>query len=205
MAHMKEGADLRILVDTIKDPRDFAELVHLAMATDRTVDVTGNSIHHAHPKVAGVINSWKPGFREHPELARVHYSQDFFERVKALKAQGYQVIGTSPNFGDSLFESNFSKGKQVVVFGTEVGGLSKAKIGVLDKVVRVPMTGETRFYTLRTVIPVVVHEMLRQKGFFGKPRSRLGAKMVHWRRLAAAKLVRGKKFSNLFRRRTPSA
>ena len=164
---------MRILVDTIKDPRDLAELVHLSIATNLQVDITGNSIRHDHPKVAGIIDSWFPGFRKNPQLAHVNYSQDFFSRVEELKKQGYEIVGTSPNYGESIFQTNLSKGKQVVVFGTEVGGLSKVKMKTIDKVVRVPMLNNTRFYTLRAVVPVIVHEILRQKGFFG-PAKRKG-------------------------------
>ncbi|MDD4984055.1 MAG: TrmH family RNA methyltransferase [Candidatus ainarchaeum sp.] len=165
---LKKDTDLRILVDTIKDPRDLAELVHLSIATNRTLDITGKSIRHDHPKVSGIISSWFPEFKSSSPSININYTDDFFDKVKALKKAGYTIVGTSPNFGQSIFKTDFSKGKYVIVFGTEVGGLSKAKIAALDNIVSVPMLNQTKFYTLHTVIPVVVHEILRQKGFFGR-------------------------------------
>ena len=167
---MNSKNDLRLLVDTIKDPRDMAELVHLVLATNQNVEVTGNSITHSHPKVAGQVNSWKPGFRQSPTMTHVHYSQSYLDKVRQLKAEGYIIVGTSPNHGSSIFETDLSKGRHVLVFGTEVGGLSREKMAVVDKMVKVPMLNETRFYTLRVIIPIIVHEVLRQKGFFGRPR-----------------------------------
>jgi len=164
----QSDVDLRILADTIKDPRDLAELVHLSIATNRAVYITGKSIRHDHPKVSGIISSWFPDFKFSSPSIDINYTNDFFACVKSLKDAGYSVIGTSPNFGKSIFETDLSKGKHVVVFGTEVGGLSKAKIAALDSVVRVPMLNQTKFYTLHTVIPIIVHEVLRQKGFFDK-------------------------------------
>jgi hypothetical protein len=166
------GTDFRLLFDTIKDPRDLAEVLHLAIATNRQVDITGKSIRHDHKKVAGVIGSWKPGFKQNPQMAGVEYADDFFSKVSALKRQGYKIIGTTPNSGPSLFETDLSRGKQAIVFGTEVGGLSKKKMEVLDGIIRVPMQGGTRFYTLRTVVPVIVHEIMRQKGMLGKPKKK---------------------------------
>ncbi|MFH0970888.1 MAG: TrmH family RNA methyltransferase [Candidatus Diapherotrites archaeon] len=166
----KKTNDARILVDTIKDPRDMAEIIHLAIATNREVDVTGNSISHTHPKVLRQIDAWKPGFRKNPSVSNVHYEHNFFDRIKYLKSIGYTIIGTSPHFGESLFHTNFAKGNQLIVFGTEVGGLSKEKMAVMEKIVNVPMLNQTRFYTLRTILPIVIHEVLRQKGFFGKPK-----------------------------------
>jgi tRNA(Leu) C34 or U34 (ribose-2'-O)-methylase TrmL len=161
--------ELLLLVDTIKDPRDMAELVHLALATNRCVEITGNSLTHTHPKVSRIISSWKPDYLQNQGASKINYSNDYFQKINHLKKEGYTIIGTSPNKGESLFETNFSKGKHVAVFGTEVGGLSREKIKAVDKMVRVPMLNETRFYTLRTIIPIVVHEILRQKGLFGKP------------------------------------
>lgn len=158
--------NLRILIDSIRDSRDLAEIIHLAIATGRKADITGNSILLEHSKAIGLIDSWKPGFREKPEIANVSYSQNFFERIKELKKQGFEIIGTSPSKGNSIFKTDLSKGKQVIVFGTETGGLGKAKLSAMNRIVRVPMLNKTRFYTLRTIVPIIVHEALRQKGFF---------------------------------------
>ncbi len=164
--------DFCLLFDTIKDPRDLAEVLHLSIATNRKVNITGNSIRHDHPKVVGIIDSWKPGFKEKPRLDNVSYAQDYFEKIVKLKEKGYKIIGTTPNSGPSLFETDLSKGKQVIVFGTEVGGLSKEKMSVLDGIIRVPMQNKTRFYTLRTVVPIIVYEIMRQKGFLGRPKGK---------------------------------
>lgn len=158
--------DVRVLVDTIRDPRDMAELIHVAIATGRTVSVTGNSITHDHPKVVGQIESWMPGYRQNTAVANVNYHSDFFEQIKEAKSNGYTVVGTSPNEGESIYQTDLSKGKHILVFGTEVGGLSKKKMVVMDQVIQIPMLHPTRFYLLRTAIPIILHEALRQKGFF---------------------------------------
>ena len=162
--------DFVILLDTVKDPRDLAEITHLAIATDQELIITGKSIKHDHPKVVGIIDSWKPRFKEKPKLKNVKYFDNYFSTIEKLKKQGYEIIGTTPNSGKSLYQTNLSKGKQIIVFGTETGGLSKQKKAVLDYLITVPMKNQTRFYTLKTIVPIVVHEILRQKGFFRKPK-----------------------------------
>jgi len=160
--------DFALLFDAIKGPRDLAEVLHLALATGRKVYITGKSIRHDHNKVKGLIDSWKPGFRNNPKINNLEYEEDYFSQIYKLRKKGYTIVGTSPNTGQSLFETDFSKEKQVIVFGTETSGLNKEKMAKVDYTIRVPMQNNTRFYTLATVTPIIVYEIMRQKGLLKK-------------------------------------
>ena len=153
-----------LLFDSLRDPRDVANVIHLGLAAGVRVELTGSSLAPTHPKVLNILTSWLAGFGGAPRLSHVKQSQDFFARVKALKKQGFVLVGTSSTAAaTSIFESDLSKGKHVIVFGTETSGLSAEKLAQMDLVVRVPMLNSTNFFTISAVAPLICYEVLRQK------------------------------------------
>ncbi|MDZ4256537.1 MAG: TrmH family RNA methyltransferase, partial [archaeon] len=141
--------NLKILVDTVRDPADMAELTHLALAANIHIYISGNSIRHDHPKVQRKMNSWNPDFPASTINGLIQYSSDFYQLVGQFHEKGYRITGTSPDAPQSLFSVDLSKGNQLVVFGTEMGGLSHAKRQWMDRMVSIPMHDHTRFYTIR--------------------------------------------------------
>jgi tRNA (guanosine-2'-O-)-methyltransferase len=138
-------------------------MIHLGLATDTEIELTGSSLHPTHQKVINIIDSWIQNFRDNQKLSHVSIHSDFEKRIKALKKQGYEIVGTSPNTGEDFFSVDLSKGKQVIVFGTETSGLSNEKMSLMDKMVKVKMHNGTKFYTISTIAPVFAYEALRQK------------------------------------------
>ena len=154
---------LILLFDSLRDPRDLAEMIHLGLAEDLDLELTGSSLPPTHQKVINIIDSWITDFRDNPQLEHVSVHSDFVKRVSALKKQGYVIVGTSPNSKKSLFEYDFSVGKHVIVFGTETTGLSKEKMALMDEMLCVPMKNKTKFFTIRAIAPVFAFEALKQK------------------------------------------
>ena len=155
---------LVLLFDSLRDPRDLAQMIHLGLAADVEIELTGSSIAPTHQKVINIIDSWVLNFRDNQKLAHVKVHSDFEKRIIALKKQGYKIIGTSPDAGENFFDCDFSKGKNVIVFGTETSGLSKEKMSLMDKMVKVPMKNGTKFFTISTIAPVFAYSALKQKG-----------------------------------------
>jgi len=154
---------LVLLFDSLRDPRDLAEMIHLGLAADLQIELTGSSLPPTHQKVINIVDSWILNFRDNQELDHVMVHNDFAKRISALKKQGFTIIGTSPNAKKSLFETDLSAGKHVIVFGTETSGLSKDKMALMDEVVCVPMKNKTKFFTIKGIAPVFAFEALRQK------------------------------------------
>lgn len=154
---------LALLFDSIRDPRDLAEMIFLSLALDVKIILTGSSLSPSHPKVIKIINSWMPGFKANPELDNVETKDDFFKTIKGYKKRGFLVIGTSPNSKNNLFSQNYSKGKHLVVFGNESSGLSEKKLCEMNTTVSAPMKNNTKFFTIRAIAPVFGYELLRQK------------------------------------------
>jgi len=163
MTNIIMNEKLILLFDSIRDPRDIAEVIHLGLALDIGIEFTGSSLYPEHPKVVNIINSWIPGFIDNKKLSHVSIHHDFSKRINVLKKNGYSIIGTASNANKSLGSADFSKGKQVIVFGTESSGLSKEKIAQVDEMLCVPMKNGTSFFTIRAIAPVFAFEALRQK------------------------------------------
>jgi tRNA(Leu) C34 or U34 (ribose-2'-O)-methylase TrmL len=160
---LKFNSNIIILIDSIKDSRDLAELIQLSLATGVKLCLTGDSIKYSSFKVLNILNSWNLNFADDIVFENIEYFSDYFLKVENLKKENYKLIGTSPNITNSLFVKDYSKNKVVFVFGTEYGGLSKKKMSVLDEIVSIPMKNNIPFFTLKTVVPVVTYEILRQK------------------------------------------
>lgn len=159
---------LVLVFDCLRDPRDLAQIIHLSIATNTKIILTGNSLSQNHYKVINILKSWVPkfnekGFNEKSISKTVLIEPDYFKCVEKLKKEGFVVFGTSSNTGKNLFSSSLSKGKHAIVFGTETSGLSKSKIAVLDGLLCVPMKNNTSFFTISVIAPVICFEVLRQK------------------------------------------
>lgn len=153
-----------LLFDSLRDPRDMAQIIHLGLATGVNIELTGSSIPINNPKVVGILNSWIKGFKEKPFFGKISIHQDFYKRINSLKKQGYFIIGTtSHKEAIDLYSLDLSKGKQVIVFGTETTGLTKEKQSLMDKMVKISMNSPTSFFTLSTVAPTICFEIIRQK------------------------------------------
>jgi tRNA G18 (ribose-2'-O)-methylase SpoU len=135
----------------------------LGLAANVDIELTGSSIPPTNQKVINIIDSWILDFRNNINLKHVFIHNDFEKRIKALKRQGYEIIGTSPDKGSDFFSLDLSKGKHVIVFGTETSGLSKDKMNLMNKMAKIKMQNGTKFFTIGAIAPVFTYETLRQK------------------------------------------
>ncbi|MFH1585861.1 MAG: TrmH family RNA methyltransferase [archaeon] len=145
-----------LLFDCLRAPYDIAHIVQVSLAIGNCdLYVSGNSIDFRHKKVVSKVRSWNinsyPSVEIFPDMGVA--SQELHGRDKYL-------IGTSPHSNKSLFDLDLSNGKNVFVFGTESGGLSRRKVSKLDEMVSIP--SEVPFLTLPTAVSVVAYECYRQ-------------------------------------------
>lgn len=160
---------IKILFDCLRAPYDWANILQTVIAVgDCEIYVTGNSVRHDHPKVLGKVGSWSKQIRKNglPKLS-ITYHTSFEECVSELKSAGNMIIGTSSHAAEESFYSlDLSGDDFVIVFGTESSGLTKGKIDLMDKMVKLPMSPSLDFMTLSVVVPAMVYEIKRQQGAF---------------------------------------
>lgn len=64
------------------------------------------------------------------------------EALRALKAEGYRIVATTPHREDTTPETfDVARGPFVLVFGTEHAGISDEAIAAADEFLRIPMCG----------------------------------------------------------------
>jgi len=157
---------MRLIYDCLRSPYDIANILQVVLATDGACELhlTGQSLRHDHRKVVGKIGSWSEKIRKSglPSMS-VHYHDSFEKCAEIMHSKGIRLIGTSPQATKSLFDADLSGNDFAVVFGTEVGGLSKPKMALLDDIVQIPMGDQLDFMTLSVITPIVVYEILGQR------------------------------------------
>ncbi len=72
----------------------------------------------------------------------LHHYKDSRSAMKALKADGYRIVATTPHRDDRQPENfDVAKGKFALVFGTEHAGISEEVSREADEFIRIPMCG----------------------------------------------------------------
>ena len=70
------------------------------------------------------------------------------EAFNALRSQGYKIVATTPHTNDQVLEDLKLDDKVALVFGTELGGLTKTAIDNADEYVKIPMYGFTESFNI---------------------------------------------------------
>ena len=82
------------------------------------------------------------------------------EAIKKLKAEGYQIIATTPHNTDyDLFDLEISKQKVALIFGAEVKGCSKQTLALADKKMKIPMYGFTESFNLSVSVSLCLQRL----------------------------------------------
>ncbi|MCS7186365.1 MAG: RNA methyltransferase [Armatimonadetes bacterium] len=86
----------------------------------------------------------------------------FEEAVEWLKGNEFQIVGTVPQGGVSVFEANFAD-RVAVLIGNEARGLSQEAKQKSDLLVTIPMLGKASSLNAAVAAGVVLYEILRQQ------------------------------------------
>ncbi|MBQ0118043.1 MAG: RNA methyltransferase [Flavobacterium sp.] len=79
--------------------------------------------------------------------------------VEALKAQGYQIVATSPHESDSRLERFDISKPSALFFGTERSGLSQEVLDAADAFVHIPMVGFTESLNISVSAAIIIQDL----------------------------------------------
>ena len=80
--------------------------------------------------------------------------------IKKLKADGYQIIATTPhNTECNLYDIEISDKKIALIFGAEVRGCSEQSLKLADKRMRIPMYGFTESFNLSVSVSLCLQHL----------------------------------------------
>ena len=82
------------------------------------------------------------------------------DAINHLKKQGYRIVATTPHTDDvSLHDFDVTKGKFVMLFGTELEGVTQTVIDNADEYLRIPMYGFTESYNISVSAALVMQHL----------------------------------------------
>lgn len=80
------------------------------------------------------------------------------ETVRALKADGYRIVATSPHANDATLENfDLTAGKTALVFGSEMPGISEYILKEADEFLNIPMVGFTESLNISVSAAIILH------------------------------------------------
>ena len=158
---------MTIVLDCIRKAQNLGAVMRLVVASNADVYLTGDALKHTHRKVKTQMQKWArlPVFADVETLVDVKYADTLAELVTDFRAKGYRLIGTSPRAEAIYTDMDYTTDDFAIVFGPEVSGLSRAKLEMMDTIVKIPMLGNVDSLNLATSVAVIVYEALRQRGF----------------------------------------
>jgi tRNA (guanosine-2'-O-)-methyltransferase len=82
------------------------------------------------------------------------------QAIKNLKEQGYRIIATTPHTNDvNLEDFNITNGKFVLMFGSEMPGLSEIAMDNADEFLKIPMFGFTESFNISVSAAIILHHL----------------------------------------------
>lgn len=97
----------------------------------------------------------------------LHYynegSRNIAAAVKRLKKEGYRIVATSPHKeGKSPEDFDLLKGKAIIMFGTELDGLTQEALELADEYLQIPMSGFTESYNISVSAAITLYTLRRR-------------------------------------------
>ena len=87
--------------------------------------------------------------------------ENLVETLKELKNKGFDIISTSLDTNNSIYDINYKK--SVVVIGNEANGVTKEVQEISNKKVKIPMLGKTESLNASVAAGIMIYEYVRQK------------------------------------------
>ena len=153
-ASTSEGK-LVLAYDCLKDPRDLAEVIHLAAGFGAEVHLLGKSLVPTHGKVLRKLKSWRPDLAERPEsigARRFPGAEAWFGEMRRL---GFAVAGTVLE-GGALPWSQPLGARVAVLFGEETHGLPESLLEECDGLWTIPLGPGGIFYTVGQATAIIL-------------------------------------------------
>ena len=88
-------------------------------------------------------------------------SDDLVATIKEIKKHKFNVIATSLQTNDSIYDIDYKK--SAIIIGNEANGVSQEVMETADKKVKIPMLGKTESLNAAVATGVMLYEYVRQK------------------------------------------
>lgn len=147
--------DIIFVLDGIQDPGNLGTILRTIDSVGLTqVIVSKDTVDAYNPKV--VRSTMGAIFR-----VKVIESQDLVRTMRNLKKHKYEIVATSLDTNDSIYDIDYNK--KVIVIGNEANGVSKEILSIADEKTKIPMLGKTESLNAAVATSVIAYEYVRRK------------------------------------------
>lgn len=140
---------------TLMDPRDLAEVLHLAAGFGARVHLVGKSLDPGHWKVLRKLKSWRPSLANEPERIEVELFDHVLAWAESVRSQNFMIAATVLEGGVRPW-SDCKPNRFAVLFGEETHGLKPGEISLCDERWTLPLGTDGRFYTVGQATALVL-------------------------------------------------
>lgn len=154
-ANIDYNQDFIVVLDGIQDPGNLGTIL-------RTVDAAGLNQIVLSKETADTFNP-KVVRSTMGGIFRVNIIKpdNLVETLKNLKKRGFEVVVTSLDTDNSVYDINYNK--KVIVIGNEANGVSKKIQDLADEKVKIPMLGKTESLNAGVAAGIMIYEYVRDK------------------------------------------
>ena len=147
--------DFIVVLDGIQDPGNLGTILRTVDSANlKQIIVSKETADSYNPKV---VRSTMGGiFR-----VNIIKSDNLVETLKQMQKHGFEVVVTSLDTKNSIYDINYNK--KVVVIGNEANGVSKEIQELADKKVIIPMLGKTESLNAGVAAGIMIYEYVRAK------------------------------------------
>ncbi len=132
--------------------------LHNASAVMRSCDVFGIQDMHVVEEINAkhIDREIAMGAQKWVDLYRYNSTKD---ALKAIKAQGYQIVATTPHTNDGVLEDFDISKKSCFFFGRETEGLSDVVLQEADHFLKIPMVGFTESLNISVSAAIILQHV----------------------------------------------
>ncbi len=147
--------DIIIALDNIQDPGNLGTILRTADSIGvKQILVSKGTADAFNPKV--VRSTMGAIFR-----IKIIECEDLSQTLKEIKKHKYEIVVTSLQTKNSIYDINYNK--KVIVIGNEAEGVSEKVQKIADKKVKIPMLGKTESLNASVATGIILYEYVRQK------------------------------------------
>lgn len=151
----KLNDEIYIALDDLQDPGNLGTILRTAdSANIKNILVSKGTADCYSPKV--VRSTMGAIFR-----TNVIECENLQKSLEILKDKGYNIIVTSLDAKETIYDVNYSK--SVIVIGNEGNGVSKEIQNIATNKVIIPMLGKTESLNASVATGIIIYEYVRQK------------------------------------------
>ena len=153
----ENNVDNIVLLDDVQDPGNLGTIFRTCEASGiKDILMTSDCCDCYMPKVLRA--SMSSIFR-----LNLYIIDDILNMINRAKKHKYSLISTAPKSNNKYYNYDFTKQKNIIVFGNEANGIRKEILSLCDDSINIPMDGSIESLNVSISCALILYEIKKQK------------------------------------------